>query len=59
MGYLVEQYRENKEALLDNLYKAKMEICKAIEELEDESEMMERSNYRMNRRSNMRGRYDY
>lgn len=59
MGYLVEQYRENKETLLDSLYKAKMEICKAIEELEDESEMMERSNYRMNRRSNMRGRYDY
>lgn len=58
MGYLVEQYRDNKEMLLESLYKAKMEICKAIEELEGEPEYEER-NYRMNKRMSHRGRYDY
>lgn len=61
MGYLVEQYREDRERLMKKLYKAKMAICEAMEELEemDTEEEMNSRNFRMNNRMNNRGRYDY
>lgn len=61
MGYLVEQYRKNDEYLMQKLHEAKDLLCEVMEELEDneEIEMRERRNYRMNRRSNYRGRFDY
>lgn len=55
--YMIEQYRESDE-VIERLYKAKMAICEAIEELENHSEYEERE-YRMNKRMNNRGRYDY
>ena len=59
MGYVVEQYRKNDEYLMQKLHEAKTLLCEVMEELEDSEEMNERRNYRMNRKSNYRGRFDY
>lgn len=59
MGYVVEQYRKNDEYLMQKLHEAKTLLCEVMEELEDTGEMNERRNYRMNRKSNYRGRFDY
>lgn len=59
MGYVVEQYRKNDEYLMQKLHEAKTLLCEVMEELEDTEEMNERRNYRMNRKSNYRGRFDY
>lgn len=64
MGYIVEQYRNgmiDKEQVLERLYRLEKDICELIDDFEsyDESEIQERRNYRMSRRMNRRGRYDY
>jgi hypothetical protein len=61
MGYLVEQYRKNDEYLMQKLHEAKTLLCEVMEELEnaEDLEMNERRNYRINRKSNYRGRFDY
>lgn len=59
MGYLVEQYRKNDEYLMQKLHEAKTLLCEVMEELEDTEDMNERRNYRINRKSNYRGRFDY
>lgn len=48
-------------SVFQKLHEAKDLLCEVMEELEDneEIEMRERRNYRMNRRSNYRGRFDY
>ena len=44
---------------MQKLHEAKTLLCEVMEELEDSEEMNERRNYRMNRKSNYRGRFDY
>lgn len=58
MAYIVEQYKESTEKVMEKLWKAKMAICDAIEALEEDDEYEEKRNYRMNRREH-KGRYDY
>lgn len=58
MGYIVEQFKKgNTEELKDKLYDIKMMVCELLEEFEDDEEM--KRDYRMSRRMNRRGRYDY
>ena len=57
MGYVVEQYRKSDEELMYKLHEAETLLCEVMEELEGKEDM--ERNYRMNRRSNYRGRFDY
>ena len=57
MGYVVEQYRKSDGELMYKLHEAEALLCEVMEELEGKEDM--ERNYRMNRRSNYRGRFDY